>query len=237
MFSDAPIAPAAALLADPARVAMLWALSDGRRLPAGELARRAGVRPSTASSHLARLEAAGLVQAEILGRHRYFRLANPSVIPVLESLAALLPVPSPGGSRGPDARLRRARTCYDHLAGELGVRLAEALTARGDLVLEGQDYRLTPEGTGRLLAFSLDPAPLLQGRRAFARACLDWSERRFHLAGALGSALLERLLALDWIRRTEASRAVEITALGYRGLRSAFGIELGGASGERDSGP
>jgi DNA-binding transcriptional ArsR family regulator len=229
---DAAVAPAAALLADAARVAMLWALADGRALPAGELARAAGVGPSTASSHLARLQAAGWVGAERHGRHRYFRLTNPDVPRVLETLALL------GATGGRQAEkgytigsdLRLARSCYDHLAGAAGVALTEALTREGSLVPEGRTFAISPAGRQRLGALGLDTARLSEearaSRRDLARACLDWSERRYHLAGTLGQALLGRVLELEWFERRRGTRALRLTGTGRRALQREFGVQL-----------
>jgi DNA-binding transcriptional ArsR family regulator len=229
-LADADIAPTALLLADAARLAMLWALSDGRALPAGELAAAGGVRPSTASEHLSRLVRGGLLTVERHGRHRYYRLANESIVAALEALAV---ASRPAVARSPReahaARgLRLARSCYDHLAGALGVRLTDAMVALGTLRLTGRDYHLTHDGAARLRALGLDAEALTQlanhRRRAFARACLDWSERRYHLAGVLGAALLSRLLELRWLERMAASRALRVTAIGRRALRREFGL-------------
>jgi DNA-binding transcriptional ArsR family regulator len=236
MDADAQIAPVAALVADPTRSTILFALSDGRALPACELAAQAGVTAATISYHLEKLIAGRLVSAARQGRHRYYRLADPTVIGVLEALATFAP-PAPARTfrEGQAAKaLRFARTCYDHLAGQLGVRVAEALVARRCLVLGGResgmapaggDYELTPAGERLLARLGVDVAGARGARRGFARACLDWSERRHHLAGALGAALLERLFALQWIERRAAGRAVRLTEAGRRGLREHLGIE------------
>ena len=229
---DARVAPTAALLADPARAAMLWALSDGRALPAGELAQVARVGAPTASAHLARLTAGGLLACERHGRHRYYRLANPAVVAALEALAALAP-PTPAASpREAHAgrAVRLARTCYDHLAGVLGVQVTEALVAQGALVLVGRGYPVTDGGRERFAALGVDVAAVereaRRTRRPLTRACLDWSERRYHLAGALGAALADRLLAAGWVERTPASRALRITNDGRRALRREFDVRL-----------
>lgn len=230
--TDASVAPAAALLADPARVAMLWALVDGRALPAGELARTAGVSPSTASAHLGRLVAAGWVGVENQGRHRYMRLVNEDVAGLLEALAVVGgPMPrAAAGRNGPSEQLRLARSCYDHLAGRAGVALTDSLLAGGFLTEEGRTYTITPRGRDRLARLEID-ADLLEtearrSRRHLARVCLDWSERRHHVAGALGQALLERVLALGWFERRRGTRALRLTGPGRRGLWRELGVRL-----------
>lgn len=230
--ADASVAPAAALLADPARVAMLWALIDGRALPAGELARAAGVSPSTASAHLGRLVAAKWVGAEDQGRHRYMRLINPDVADLLEALAVVggPPPEAPGGRGGPSDELRLARSCYDHLAGRAGVALTEALVADGSIAEDGRTYGVTPSGRIRLGGLGIDTeaiaAEARKSRRYLARVCLDWSERRHHLAGALGQALLNQVLALGWFERRRGSRALRLTNAGRRALWREWGVRL-----------
>jgi DNA-binding transcriptional ArsR family regulator len=227
MDADAQVAPVAALVADSTRSTILFALSDGRMLPACELALRAGVKAPTISYHLDKLIAGGLVAADRRGRHRYYRLASPSVVGVLEALATLAP-PAPARTfrEGQTAKaLRFARTCYDHLAGFLGVQIADSLVHRGCLVPTGGDYGLTADGEQLFDSLGVDVAAAATERRRFARACLDWSERRDHLAGSLGSALLVRLFELQWIERTTSSRAVRLTEPGRRGLRKRFDLE------------
>jgi len=228
MDADAQVAPVAALVADATRASVLWALSNGRALPACDLALQAGVTAATISYQLEKLIAGGLVAADRQGRHRYYRLASPTVIGLLEALATVAP-PAPArtfreGQQG--KALRFARTCYDHLAGLLGVRIAEALVARGCLAPSARDYLLTPAGERLFGRLDVDVAGARAARRCFARACLDWSERRHHLAGALGAALLGRLLELGWIERTRSSRAVRLSDPGRRGLREHLRIEI-----------
>jgi DNA-binding transcriptional ArsR family regulator len=229
-LADADIAPTAQLLADAARAAMLWALSDGRALPAGELAAAGRVQPSTASEHLAKLVQGGLLVAERHGRHRYYRLANDRIVPALEALAvAARPAVAWSSKEAHAARqIRLARSCYDHLAGALGVRLTDALVDAGALRLVGRDYHVTTEGTDRLRRLGLDPEAMAETarrrRRALARACLDWSERRYHIAGVLGAALLTRLLELRWFERMPAGRALRPTPIGRRGFRQELGL-------------
>ena len=227
MLADASVASVAALLADRARATMLLALADGRVLPACELATLAGVKAPTASAHLGRLVEGGLLEVAREGRHALYRLASPQVARGLEALATLAP-PRPAGSfrEGQHGRaLRVARSCYDHLAGQVGVALTASLLAKGALRARRAAYLLTPEGERALRRLGVDVASARGARRAFARPCLDWSERRHHLAGALGAAVLEALLAKDWLRRRRSGRALEVTAAGWRGLRAALGIQ------------
>jgi DNA-binding transcriptional ArsR family regulator len=214
----------AALLGDPARANILTALLDGRALTAKELAFAAHVSPSTTSGHLARLTDADLLAVEKQGRHRYFRLASPLVGQMLEAVMAVAgPAPKPVW-RGGEA-LRTARTCYDHLAGRLGVALADSLTRFGHVALSGDGGEVTETGRSFLCDFGAEPAP---GKRVFCRPCLDWSERRPHIAGRLGAALATRCLDLGWIQRQRDSRAVTITPAGSRGFAETFGIDLNG---------
>jgi DNA-binding transcriptional ArsR family regulator len=218
--SGPDIAAVAALVGEPARARMLAALMAGRALTATELALEAGVAPSTASSHLDKLTRAGLVSPARQGRHRYFSLASPDVARALEGLMAIAPQGDArrGGPR--DAGIRRARVCYDHLAGELGVELLERLRARRWVHGAGERLTVSGEGEQGFAALGIDVAELRGQRRPLARCCLDWSERRFHLAGALGAALLERMLALRLARRESGSRAVVFTARGEEFLGS-----------------
>jgi len=270
---DVDVVPAAALIAEPTRAAMITALLDDRPLAAGELARLAGVSPATASAHLARLLNGGLVTMIKQGRHRYYHLAGPEVAAVMEALAHLssaAPVQVRSLRESRDAAaLAEARTCYDHLAGRAGVALLEALLARGILApaldggqplnggppwagatgedapdngwpaYEGRHARVAPQaqirpeafvvtadGAAALTSFGLNIGALERSRRRFAGACLDWTERKPHLNGALGAAMTTRLLGLGWIERGSRRRAVRVTPAGCEGLASTFGWSL-----------
>jgi DNA-binding transcriptional ArsR family regulator len=201
---------------------MLMALSEGRAMTATELAIEGGVAPSTASSHLEKLESAGLLAIARQGRHRYFRIARPEVASALEALAAIAPRRGsrPGTPSAGDEALRRARVCYDHLAGEAAVRLYETLCERDWLRLSAGALRATPEGEEWFIGLGVDLDDLRTKRRPLGRPCLDWSECRFHLAGSLGAALLDRLLALRWARREAGTRAVSFSPRGAAFLRT-----------------
>ena len=218
----------AALVGDPARANMLTALMSGKALTASELAQEAGITPQTASSHLAKLEAGGLVEPEKQGRHRYYRLTDPDVAGVLEGLAGL--AARAGHMRvrtGPkDPELRRARMCYDHLAGDLGVQMLDSLKAQKLVRQRKQDIELTVEGARfleRNLQISTDM--LTHPRRPVCKACLDWSERRHHLAGTLGAALMARFTELKWAARdtTPGSRVVNFSRNGEKRFAALFG--------------
>ena len=246
MRGDADIATVGALVADPTRGRILLALGDGRALPASVLADEAGVATSTASAHLSKLLDGGLLAVEQHGRNRYFRISGPEVGDLLEALARVAP-PAPVRSLRQGTRaqaVRFARTCYDHLAGMLGTRLMSALIDHelltgGDGVFRASeaehdrlsapgldhDYRLTQHGIEELSAFGIE-FDALPRRRALIRYCVDWSEQRHHLAGALGAAIAERMFELEWCRRIPRSRALQLTDAGRTGLQDTFGVEL-----------
>jgi len=234
MATTAMFAEIAALAGDPARAGMLHALMDGRALTASELARTAGITPQTASGHLAQLTAAGLLAVEKQGRHRYHRLASPAVAQMMESIMRVASDQDSSRPRvvvGPrDAALRAARTCYDHLAGRLGVALADAMVAGGHVELASDAGLMTDSGIALLEGIGIDlDVVARRGRRTgrlLCRPCLDWSERRPHLAGVVGAALCAHCLAQGWIRRVEGTRAVAITPKGARSFRDAFGVSL-----------
>lgn len=215
------------LLADPARAAMLTALLDGRALPAGELAYASGVTAPTASSHLAKLLAGGLVAVETEGRHRYYRLASANVAQALESLAAIRPEESfKRKSLSPQMRqLRLCRCCYDHLAGQVGVALTRGLQQRGYLVAAADKrFEATRAGLAWFGAIGLDACAIKPTRRGLARQCLDWTERSHHLAGPLGVGLFGVLCVTGWLRRAKGSRAVDVTPKGWFELKRHFDI-------------
>ncbi len=215
------IARVAALIGDHARADVLTALMADRALTATELAGTAGVTRQTISAHLAKLVEAGLVAVESQGRHRYFRLADRDVAQLLESLMGVAfrtgAVRLRSGPREP--ALRKARVCYDHLAGELGVFACESLLVRKVLSASDDGFDLTASGVDWFAAFGIEAMAVARQRRAFCRPCLDWGERRHHLGGALGTALLQRIFELNWARRLRASRVVAFTPPGERAFR------------------
>jgi DNA-binding transcriptional ArsR family regulator len=247
MAGDADISAPAALLSNPSRARVLLALVDGRALPASVLAVEAGVAPSTASEHLAKLCEAGFLVSEIQGRHRYYRIGSGRVVAAVEALAALAPtIPVRSLRQGTRANaLRRARLCYDHLAGRVGVELMRAMLDRGMLTggdgshdperaptdrlsAPGHDvdYRLTEPGAIGLTDLGVDVDGLSGARRPLIRYCLDWTEQRHHLAGALGAAIAGRIFELGWVRRAKVHRALVLTPAGSEGLASALGIRI-----------
>jgi DNA-binding transcriptional ArsR family regulator len=236
MASNAIFAEVAALAGDPARAGMLHALMDGRALTASELARVAGITRQTASGHLTRMTAIGLLSVEKQGRHRYHRLATPTVAHMLESIMQVASDLEPSRKQftvGPrDAALRRARTCYDHLAGQLGVALADALVGQGHAELTSDSGIVTDTGVEFLRRIGVDVDAMLARRvkrsgRVFCRPCLDWSERRPHLAGVVGAAICTHCFEKGWIRRIDGTRAVMITPKGQGVFREQFRAQLG----------
>jgi len=246
---DVDIASAAALFADPTRARILVALSDGRALPASVLAAEAGVSPQAASTQLARLRSAGLITVEPSGRHRYHRLASEHVAEILEGLARIAPTQPVRslrqGTRA--ARIRNARSCYDHLAGRLGVRLMRALLTADALVaddgiadtrrrpddrlaqpLKEHPYRLGDGAPGVFadLGVDLDGLPDRPTTRPLLRICMDWSEQEHHLAGGLGAALLTSLLTAGWVLRVPGERALLLTSNGRDALAGCLPIDL-----------
>ena len=226
---DATVSRIASAIGDPARARMLYCLSDGHARTSTELAVVAGVSPSTASAHLSRLMAERLIKVHAQGKHRYYSLEGPNVAAVLEGLSVLA-----GGDQGkfvpntPD-RLRFARTCYDHMAGALGVLLHDRLHSLRWLVPtteNGNQYALTPGGTKAFQALGIDIDAERNLRRRFACACLDWSERRPHLAGALGAALLKLALRKKWVAQELDNRALRVTSLGRREMQTRFGLQI-----------
>jgi DNA-binding transcriptional ArsR family regulator len=221
------ISSLAALISEPARVRILMALLDGRAWPATKLAQRAGITCQTASSHLLKLTGGGLLQMIPQGRHRYYRIANAGVAELLESMERLSPKKETSRLEA-KCPIEIARTCYDHLAGSLGVRLTKAMVDRALLREVGRDYQVSKKGARWFSQLGIDIGALQKSGRAFARQCLDWSERRNHLAGALGSALAEHLFECGWIEHVRESRAVRITEFGCRELKRRLGIACDG---------
>lgn len=222
------ISQVASLIADPSRATILMCLMDGRTLPAGELARMAQITPQTASSHLSKLVEGGLLAMESFGRHRYYRLANREVAQALEALTSISPVQKVRSLRESEQtkKLFFARTCYDHLAGEVGVALTESILELKLLTPDESDYKLTEKGKQFFKDFGIDMESWSKKRRHFARQCLDWSERRHHIAGALGAAIADRFFALGWIQRVPGNRSIQITETGKRGLFETFNLQL-----------
>lgn len=223
---DLSLSSIAAAIAEPARTRMLCCLLDGHARTSTELAVVGNVSPSTASVHLAKLREQRLVEVVASGKHRYYRLAGAPVAAALEALLAVAGDARPFVPTTPD-RLRDARTCYDHLAGSLGVRLHDRLFENGWLAADEEDgsaYLLTGSGAEKLAALGLDVPAMQKARRRFACACLDWSERRPHLGGALGAGLLRLMRDQGWVEQDLDSRALRLTAKGRRQLGSRFGI-------------
>ncbi len=228
-MSNAPqIAEVAALVGDPARANILCALLGGRALTATELACAAGVSPQTTSGHLGKLSASHLVVPMKQGRHRYYRLAGPQVAHMLESImnVALDGPPRFQPKSRLDDEMRHARTCYDHFAGVLGVGIADAMTAREFVVLGDEAGEVTPSGMEFLSKLGVDLSHARAKRRVFCRPCLDWTERRSHIGGAVGAAFTKRCFELKWVERIRDGRALTITAAGRRGLKESLSLTI-----------
>jgi DNA-binding transcriptional ArsR family regulator len=226
-YSPEPnVAAVGALMGDPARAAMLAALFDGRALPASELAFRSGVSPQSASAHLAKLVDGGLLEVTSSGRHRLFRIASSEVAHALEALTAIArPAEIVALSQSTAMeRLREARSCYDHLAGRLGVAVTDALLENRAIRKAGDDFDVAENGDAFFSELGVDVGQARSSRRSFARYCIDWTERRPHLAGSLGAALFDRFLQAGWLRRRTSERALEITPAGELELARRFRI-------------
>jgi DNA-binding transcriptional ArsR family regulator len=216
----------ASLIGDPSRITMLVSLLGGKALPASELASSARISPQTASSHLAKMVEGGLLIHESYGRHKYFRLASREVANALEALQAIAPQKPVRSLRESDQlkALQYARTCYDHLAGKIGVALTDKLLELKLIEESENDFILSEAGKKKLKEFGVEVEGSTKSRRHFARQCLDWSERRYHLAGSLGAALTNRLFELQWIENLPGGRAVRVTDAGRKGLSEEFGL-------------
>ena len=227
MVSAITLAALAALIGDVARANILSALLGGRALTAGELADCAGISRQTASGHLSRLVDGGLLTVEKQGRHRYFRLSSGEVAAMLEQLSALSAAgPVRYRPTGPkDMALRVSRTCYDHMAGTIAVAMTDSLVQAGHIEFDGPSGWVTESGSGFLAQFGISLSDASQSRRAFCRTCLDWSERRHHLGGWLGTALYQRCLALHWVRPSPGSRALTLTREGQAGFAKVFSLD------------
>lgn len=222
------IAEIASLLGETSRATMLASMMDGRFHTASELAYMAAIKPQTASFHLAKLVDGKLIKVEKQGRHRYFQLAGEDIAQLLESFLAMSPPPEVRSLKQSSQMkiLQNARTCYDHLAGKLGVQLTESLLNKGYLELDQKQFVITAEGAQFFTDFGLDLDELTRKRRSFSHACLDWSERRYHLGGALGHGLLTQLLNLEWITRVPSIRAIKITEKGRAGFKEVFNLDI-----------
>jgi DNA-binding transcriptional ArsR family regulator len=229
MLEEPDISRLARTIGDMTRIRMLTLLMEGRALTAKELAYGAGVEPATATAHLRRLQDDDFVVSAAHGRNKYFQLASPEVARLVEALMVVAPTLKPNsGQQGQPIRL--ARFCYDHLAGEIGTQLTEFLVARGLLLKEERAFLPSADGEAWFRSFGIDLPALRQTRRELAYRCLDWSERRDHLAGALGAAMAQRMIELGWISRKKDSRVVAISTKGRRALARRFGISLNSAS-------
>jgi len=222
------MAEIASLLGETSRATMLASMMDGRFHTASELAYMAAIKPQTASFHLAKLVEGKLVRVEKQGRHRYFQLAGEEIAQLLESFLAISPPPEVRSLKQSSQMklLQDARTCYDHLAGKLGVQLTESLLNAGFLRLEEKQFLITAEGAQFFSDFGLDLDDLKRKRRSFSHACLDWSERRYHIAGALGQGILAHFLSLGWVTRVPSIRAIKVTEKGRAGFKEIFKFDV-----------
>lgn len=228
MAADMKLAEIAAMLADPSRARLLLAMMDGRSHTAKELAYLAGISPATASAHLGKLLGLGLIAVTPSGRHRYYRIGSEAVCRMIEAVGAVAAEATAPPVRllRADRELRLARTCYDHIAGQVGVLIAEHLQETGGVILSDEGGEITPAGEAIFADLDIDLSELKQARRIFCRPCLDWTERRNHLAGAVGAALCTRLFELGWITRMRDTRALTIPAAGRAGLARLFRIDV-----------
>lgn len=220
------VAEIGALVGDPARASILTELMAGRALTAGELAAVARITPQTASVHLRKLAEAKLVRSEKQGRHHYVRLASAEVARMLESMFSVVAAECSSHAKPPRVKgaLKRARTCYDHLAGELGVALCDVLVARAHVIVHAEAAELTPSGLEFSARFGLKLDEVAKTRRPLCRTCIDWSERRPHLAGRFGAALASRFFEREWVERVSEGRALQVTRAGAEAMRDVFAI-------------
>jgi len=221
------IADIATLIGEPVRAKILWTLLDGRAYTATELALFADASPQNASIHLSKLVQADFLEVARQGRHRYYRFSNQDVAYAIEALANLIPANKTEIKSGDEkSGIKYCRTCYDHLAGKVGVLINEALICREIIAPSGNNYEVSGVGVKWFLNLGINVDTLKEERRFFARPCLDWSERRYHIAGALGAAILERMLLLHWVRKIKSSRAIIITSEGKKGMYESLRIEV-----------
>jgi DNA-binding transcriptional ArsR family regulator len=216
------------LLGEPARAKMLWSLLDGRAYTATELAHEADISPTSASNHLSKLLEADLVKVEVQGKHRYYSFFKPEVAYVVESMASLA---TPDGKKISESKkevsgIKFCRTCYDHLAGYIGVQIAEAMELKSLIKKSGNQYTVTDKGWKWINSFGITKEEVLIKRRPLARQCLDWSERRPHLAGQLGAILLSKMLEKKWFRSIQFSRELIITAKGRKEMNDLLGMGI-----------
>ncbi|PLR85643.1 ArsR/SmtB family transcription factor [Bacillus sp. V33-4] len=228
MNANPNIAIIASIVSEASRAAILTVLLDGRFHPASELAYMAGIKPQTASFHLHKMVDANIITVEKQGRHRYYGIRNPEVAQVMESLLSIAPTNQIKSFKQAkeDKEIRAARTCYDHLAGNLGVKITDSLISMGMIKEQQKDFIITEKGEQFFLSLQIDIQQVKRKRRSFSHKCLDWTERRPHLAGALGNALFEKLLELKWIKRIPQTRAIKITSVGKTGLKELFSIDV-----------
>jgi len=218
----------AGLIGDPTRASIMWALLDGKAFTATELAIAAATTPQNISMHLSKLVQADLLSVESQGRHRYYKYARKEVAYVIESMASLLPpvsIKSPADKENNSA-IKHCRTCYDHLAGKVGVAVTDSLLKQKILVEKDKQFEVSVKGEKWFAAFDIDADELKQQRRSFLRPCLDWSERRHHMAGSLAAAFLNKMVEQDWFRITKNSRALVVTAKGQKKLYEYFKLIL-----------
>lgn len=218
----------ASLIGEPVRARMLWSLLDGRAYTATELSLFADTSPQNASMHLSKLVQADLLKVSAQGRHRYYSFARDEVAYAIEALANLVPPQTTKKQKVPEkaSPIKHCRTCYDHLAGKAGVMITDSLLEKQYLLEKDNTFTVSPAGHDWFAALQIDITALQKKRRVLARPCLDWSERRYHLAGTLGAALLNKMLEADWVRSTQHSRAIVITGTGQRSMYELLGVEL-----------